>query len=119
MHRHTVDQHLVETVVQASRLMQNVDRPDLLLVAALLHDLNKLPSSADHSATGTPLARRAAARLSYQPTDVELVERLIREHLTLVDLATRRDPNDPRTVETLVAAINRRNDVLDLLRALT
>src|SRR4051794_34171693 len=119
VHRHTVDRHLVETVVGAGRFLRDVERPDLLLVAALLHDLGKLPGSADHSATGAPLARRAAEHLGYEPRDVEVVERLVREHLTLVDLATRRDPDDPRTVEGLVAAVDGRTDVLDLLRALT
>ncbi len=119
VHRHTVDRHLVETVVRAGELLRDVERPDLLLVAALLHDIGKLPGSADHSATGAPLARRAAERFGFAPRDVDVVERLVREHLTLVDLATRRDPDDPRTVEAVVAAVDGRADVLDLLRALT
>ncbi|MGN6302818.1 MAG: [protein-PII] uridylyltransferase [Angustibacter sp.] len=119
VHRHTVDRHLVETVVRAGALLRDVERPDLLLVAALLHDVGKLPGSADHSATGAPIARRAAERFGYEPRDVEVVERLVREHLTLVDLATRRDPDDPRTVQAVAAAVDGRSDVLDLLRALT
>ncbi|MGN6613269.1 MAG: ACT domain-containing protein, partial [Angustibacter sp.] len=119
VHRHTVDRHLVETVVRAGAFVRDVERPDLLLVAALLHDVGKLPGSADHSATGAPIARRAAERFGYGPRDVEVIERLVREHLTLVDLATRRDPDDPRTVEAVVAAVDGRCDVLDLLRALT
>jgi [protein-PII] uridylyltransferase len=119
VHRHTVDRHLVQTVVQAERLLRDVHRPDLLLLAALLHDLGKLPGALDHSGVGAPLARRVMQRMGYPQPDGSVVERLVREHLTLVELATRRDPDDPRTVQALVAAVDGRADVLDLLRALT
>ncbi len=119
IHRHTVDRHLIETVVEATGLLRHVARPDLLLVAALLHDIGKLPSARDHSRVGAPLAERAARRMGMAEDDVAVVTRLVREHLTLVELATRRDPDDPRTVATLVEAVDGRADVLDLLRALT
>ena len=46
VHRYTVDRHQVETVLEAQKLLGTVDRPDLLLVTALLHDLGKTPEAA-------------------------------------------------------------------------
>ena len=40
-HRFTVDRHLCETAANASALVDRVDRPDLLVVGALLHDIGK------------------------------------------------------------------------------
>lgn len=119
VHRHTVDRHSIEAVVQVGRQLREVSRPDLLLLATLLHDLGKLPGAMDHSMIGAPLAYRTAQHLGLPPDDAGLVERLVREHLTLIELATRRDPDDPRTVQDLVAAVDQRADVLDMLRALT
>ncbi|MBL8931805.1 MAG: [protein-PII] uridylyltransferase [Kineosporiaceae bacterium] len=119
IHRHTVDRHLVQTVVEAGAFLRYAARPDLLLLAALLHDIGKRPGAMDHSQVGAPLARRAAARMGLPAEDVDVIERLVAEHLTLVELATRRDPDDPGTVAALVEAVDGRSDVLDLLRSLT
>ncbi|WP_233153451.1 [protein-PII] uridylyltransferase [Kineosporia sp. R_H_3] len=119
VHRHTVDRHSVEACVEVTRFLRDVSRPDLLVLATLLHDIGKLPGALDHSLVGAPLAFRAARRMGVTGPDAEIVERLVREHLTLVELATRRDPDDPRTVEALVAAVDGRADILTMLRALT
>lgn len=119
VHRHTVDRHLVETVVAASGFVRDVARPDLLMLAALLHDIGKVANSMDHSRTGAGLADRILRRMGTSDRDREVVVRLVREHLTLVELATRRDPEDPATIAVLSEAVGGSVMTLDLLRALT
>lgn len=119
VHRHTVDRHLIETVVQATAFLPDVERPDLLLLAALLHDIGKVAGAQDHAETGAPLAAAAARRLGLDESEVEVVELLTRQHLRLIDLATRRDPQDTQTVAAVTEAAAGRRDILELLRALT
>jgi [protein-PII] uridylyltransferase len=119
VHRHTVDRHLIETVVMATALLPEVARPDLLLLAALLHDIGKIAGAHDHSLVGAPIAATVAARMGLDESEVEVVELLTREHLTLIDLATRRDPADSQTIASVTEAVGARREVLELLRALT
>ncbi|MFB7475553.1 [protein-PII] uridylyltransferase [Kitasatospora sp. NPDC056184] len=117
VHRWTVDRHLVETAVRAAAMTRRVARPDLLLVAALLHDIGK-GGPGDHSEAGEAAVRGLAARMGFDPESVETLAVLVRHHLTLVDTATRRDPDDPATVEAVTKAVGS-VPRLELLRALT
>ncbi|WP_380285259.1 [protein-PII] uridylyltransferase [Kitasatospora purpeofusca] len=117
VHRWTVDRHLVETAVRAAAMTRRVARPDLLLVAALLHDIGK-GGPGDHSEAGETAVRGLAARMGFEPESVETLAVLVRHHLTLVDTATRRDPDDPATVEAVTKAVGS-VPRLELLRALT
>lgn len=119
VHRHTVDRHLIETVVTAAGLVRDVARPDLLVLAALLHDIGKVAGARDHSVTGAGIADRVLRRLGLDDGDRLLVVSLVREHLTLVELATRRDHDDPATIAVLAEAVDGSVATLDLLRALT
>jgi len=119
VHRHTVDRHLVETVVLAAGLVRRVSRPDLLLVAALLHDIGKVRGAHDHSVTGAELTRGVVTRWGFSPRDVEVLVTLVREHLTLIELATRRDHQDPATVDAAIAAVGGDGEVFEMLLALT
>ena len=117
VHRFTVDRHVVESCVESSRLIRRVARPDLLLVAALLHDIGK-GGLVDHSVAGEPLARKVASRLGFDDEDVATVATLVRRHLLLSETATSRDLDDPETLRHVAACVER-VEVLDLLEVLT
>lgn len=117
IHEYTVDRHLLMTAVHASERARDVDRPDLLLVGALLHDIGKgFPG--DHSEVGAPIARDIATRMGFDEADASTIQTLVRHHLLLPDVATRRDLDDPSTIETVTALI-RDVPTLELLHALT
>ncbi len=117
VHTWTVDRHLVESAVRACDLTRDVERPDLLLVAALLHDIGK-GWPGDHSAAGEVITRDVAHRLGFGRTDAETLALLVLHHLLLVETATRRDLDDPATVAAVAEAVGSRR-TLELLHALT
>ncbi len=116
-HRWTVDRHLVETAVHAAALVRRVGRPDLLLLAALLHDLGK-GWPGDHAVTGARLAATVGTRLGLPAGDRSVLVDLVRNHLLLADTATRRDLDDPATVRAVADAVGD-TGTLALLHALT
>ena len=117
LHRFTVDRHLVECAANAAALTRDVSRPDLLLLAALLHDIGK-GWPGDHSVSGEVVARDVCKRVGLSEADVELVAEAVRHHLLLPVVATRRDLDDPVTVRH-VAEIVRSRTLLELLHALS
>ncbi|QGN50247.1 [protein-PII] uridylyltransferase [Micromonospora sp. WMMD558] len=116
VHRFTLDRHLVQTAYEASRHTREVDRPDLLLLGALLHDVGK-GLSGDHSVVGAPVAEAVAARIGLPEHEVALIGSLVRLHLLLPDVATRRDLADPKTIAGVAAKVGD-TTTLDLLHAL-
>ncbi|WP_431986343.1 [protein-PII] uridylyltransferase [Streptomyces griseoflavus] len=117
VHLWTVDRHLIETAVRASEFTRRVHRPDLLLVAALLHDIGK-GRPGDHSVAGEVIAQDVAARIGFDHHDVTVIATLVRHHLLLVETATRRDLDDPATVRAVAEAVGSQG-TLELLHALT
>ncbi|MFI8307960.1 [protein-PII] uridylyltransferase [Streptomyces sp. NPDC085927] len=117
VHIWTVDRHLIETAVRASAFTRRVHRPDLLLVAALLHDIGK-GWPGDHSVVGETIVRDMAARIGFDRADAGVLATLVRHHLLLVETATRRDLDDPATVRAVADAVGTQG-TLELLHALT
>ena len=115
-HRFTVDRHLCETAANAAALTRQVARPDLLLVGALLHDIGK-GRPGDHTEVGIKLVADIGKRMGFEPADVDVLAAMVRHHLLLPDVASRRDLGDPATVEAVATAVGDRH-TLELLHAL-
>ncbi|HEY3009844.1 MAG TPA: [protein-PII] uridylyltransferase [Micromonosporaceae bacterium] len=117
VHRYTLDRHLVQAAANVAAVTREVDRPDLLLLGAFLHDIGKGWPGDDHCAAGGPVAARIATRIGLSPADVAVVEKLVRLHLLLPEVATRRDLADPVTIRRVADAVGD-GQTLDLLHAL-
>ena len=116
-HRFTVDRHLLEAAANAATLAHRVGRPDLLVVGTLLHDIGK-GSPGDHTEVGTTMVLRIARRMGFPAGDAAVLVSMVRLHLLLPEVATRRDLNDPATAERAAQEIGDRT-TLELLAALT
>ncbi|WP_375480059.1 [protein-PII] uridylyltransferase [uncultured Jatrophihabitans sp.] len=117
VHKFTVDRHLLETAALAAQDGE-VDRRDLLIIGALLHDIGKGYPPEDHSVVGAAHAKTIATRLGYPAEDVAMIVGLTRHHLLLPNTATRRDPDDPMTVQIVRDSVGESADLLDMLQAL-
>ncbi len=111
-HVYTVDQHQLYALAMqkriargelaaehplATELWRGVTRPAPLLLATLLHDVGK-PLGKGHAEKGAVIAGQVARRLALPEADVELVEFLVRQHLTMSHLSQRRDLADPDVI---------------------
>ena len=112
-HQFTVDRHLCEAAALAADLVDRVDRPDLLVLGALLHDIGK-GYPGDHTEVGMELVADIAHRMGYPPTDVDVLVAMVEHHLLLPDVATRRDLEDPDTI----AEVSRKARTVQTLRLL-
>lgn len=116
LHRFTVDRHLCETAANAAALTSAVGRPDLLLVGAWLHDLGK-GYPGDHTDVGVGLMASIAPRMGFDEDDSDTLVALVRHHLLLPDVATRRDLADDGVIEGVAERVGSLT-VLELLAAL-
>lgn len=116
-HTFTVDRHLMETAALAAGLVDRVERRDLLLVGALLHDIGK-GYPGDHTEVGIDLVTTIGRRMGFDEAEVATLTALVEFHLLLPDVATRRDIEDDETISAVAVKVG---DVgtLRLLHALT
>jgi [protein-PII] uridylyltransferase len=110
-HRFTVDRHLCETAANASSLVDRVARPDLLVIGALLHDIGK-GYPGDHTDVGIGVVRSIGERMGFALDDITVLQDMVRHHLLLPEVATRRDLSDEGTIRFVADRIS----TLDMLR---
>jgi [protein-PII] uridylyltransferase len=116
-HTFTVDRHLWQAAVNSAGLVGRVDRADLLVVGALLHDIGK-GYPGDHTEVGIDIVGDMASRLGFVPDDVAVLQDMVRHHLLLPDIAVRRDIADEGTIEMVARTVGSL-ETLRLLDALT
>ena len=116
-HVYTVDEHIL-TVLRnvrrltvpefahelplASRLIADFDKPEVLYLAALFHDIAK-GRGGDHSELGAADARRFCRQHGLDRADSELVTWLVRMHLAMSRTAQKEDISDPDVIAAFAA----------------
>ncbi|HEY8904894.1 MAG TPA: HD domain-containing protein, partial [Rhodoferax sp.] len=118
-HVYTVDQHILMVVRNVrrffivehaheypfcSQLASGWDKPWILLVAALFHDIAK-GRGGDHSKLGELEVRRFCKLHDIAGEDAELIEFLVREHLTMSRIAQKSDLGDPGVIASFASHV--------------
>ncbi|HSC63048.1 MAG TPA: [protein-PII] uridylyltransferase, partial [Caldimonas sp.] len=118
-HVYTVDQHIIMVLRNVrrflipehaheypfcSQLASTFDRPWVLYVAALFHDIAK-GRGGDHSELGMRESRRFCRDHGITGEDATLVEWLVAEHLTMSRVAQKEDLSDPDVIADFSAKV--------------
>ncbi|MGH8800756.1 MAG: [protein-PII] uridylyltransferase, partial [Casimicrobiaceae bacterium] len=130
-HVYTVDEHILMVIRNlrrfteaqhaheyplCSRLITDFERPEVLYLAGLFHDIAK-GRGGDHSLLGAREARRFGAHHRLHADDAALVQWLVVEHLTMSGTAQKQDITDPQVIDRFARAVGteRRLSALYLL----
>ena len=118
-HVYTVDQHILMVLRNVrrffiaehaheypfcSQLAAGLDKPWLLYVAALFHDIAK-GRGGDHSDLGGAEVRRFCKQHAIERDDAELIEFMVREHLSMSHIAQKSDLSDPDVINAFAKRV--------------
>jgi len=119
-HVYTVDQHTLFVVRNirrltvpefayelpfCSRLIGQIPKPELLVLAGLFHDIAK-GRGGDHSTLGAEEARHFCRQHDLSLHDTELVAWLVQHHLVMSAIAQHKDIGDPQVVNEFAAIVS-------------
>ncbi|MGA7851185.1 MAG: [protein-PII] uridylyltransferase [Terriglobales bacterium] len=117
-HRYTVDEHSFLAIENLHRLKESksewdqrfaevlseLEQPELLYLALLLHDSGKAVPSENHVEVSLQLTDSCTERLDLDPVDRETVRYLVASHLEM-SAAMRRDVFDPANVKSFAEKV--------------
>ncbi|TDF39535.1 [protein-PII] uridylyltransferase [Alteromonadaceae bacterium M269] len=124
-HAYTVDEHthrLVKNIhhytldlpdhpfPRCRRMMMNVDKPELLFIAGIFHDIAK-GRNGDHSTLGAADVANFCVMHNVSEKDTKLVSWLVEQHLLMSVVAQRRDIYDPEVVNDFAAKVRNKNNL--------
>jgi [protein-PII] uridylyltransferase len=131
-HAYTVDEHTLFVVSNLRRfalsrfdheyphcspLMQSFDKPEIVYLAALFHDIAK-GRGGDHSELGAVDAEAFCLEHGMSRYDARTVAWLVRNHLLLSTTAQKKDIGDPAVINEFAATVSDKTH-LDYLYVLT
>ena len=96
-----------------AEMFRQLERPDLLYLALLLHDTGK-GDGPDHTESGARIATTVSRQLRLDEPSARRVRFLVRHHLDMVSLSQKRNLGDPQVIQTFAALVGD----LENLRAL-
>lgn len=112
-HCYTADEHTLiaiknlESLNESNSFLRNIfdsiKIKDTLYLSVLLHDIAKPMSISGHEIIGAEIAETIMVQLGYEQEETELVQFLVKNHLTMEQVAFRRNLNDPETLDNFVA----------------
>ncbi|MGS2721959.1 [protein-PII] uridylyltransferase [Paraglaciecola aestuariivivens] len=123
-HAYTVDEHthrLVKNIYhygqpenkafpRCGNIVKNLDKPELLYIAAIFHDIGK-GRNGDHSKLGAIDVEAFCQTHNINATDTELIRWLVESHLLMSVIAQRRDIYDPQVINEFAQAVRTQNNL--------
>ena len=100
------------------KIFHTIQSKDLLYLGILFHDIAKPISIGGHEIIGGEIASTVMERLGYEQKEISRVQFLVRHHLTMEQVAFRRNLYDPSTLNKF-ASLFTDIETLDYLYLLT
>jgi [protein-PII] uridylyltransferase len=127
-HQYAADEHTLMCIEQLDRiweakelphetyapLFHGLERPFVLYLALLLHDVGKPDGHGNHAEVSGKMALRVARRLALDSAATHNLQVVIRNHLLMANVSQRRDLDDPAVIRRFAAEMEKA-EILSLL----